>query len=89
MLVCQSIPVIIMAGIDRQGVVSLNGTVNQHVPMYMNMYLSVKIRGGLNTVLVNMRLLKLAYCHLAENHLAKRHLAYITFCSLIFLRVYH
>jgi hypothetical protein len=25
---------IIMAGIDRQGVVSLNGTVGQHVPMY-------------------------------------------------------
>ncbi len=45
-----------MAGIDRQGVVSLNGTVGQHVPMYMNMYLSVKIRGGLNTVSANITL---------------------------------
>jgi hypothetical protein len=43
-----------MAEIDRQGVVSLNGTVGQHVPMYMNMYLSVKIRGGLNAVSANI-----------------------------------
>ncbi len=43
-----------MAGIDQQGVVSLNGTVGQHVPTYMDMYLSVKIRGGLNTVLANI-----------------------------------
>ncbi len=43
-----------MAGIDRQGMVSLNGTVGQHVPMYMNMYLLVKIRGSLNTVLANI-----------------------------------
>ncbi len=43
-----------MAGIDRQGVVSLNGTVGQHMPMYMNMYLLVKIRGSLNTVLANI-----------------------------------
>ncbi len=43
-----------MAGIDRQGVVGLNGTVSQHVPMYMNMYLSVKICGGLNTVSANI-----------------------------------
>jgi hypothetical protein len=35
-----------MAGIDQQGVVGLNGTVGPHVPMYMNMYLSVKIRGS-------------------------------------------
>jgi hypothetical protein len=42
-----------MAGIDRQGVVGLKGTDGQHVPMYMKMYLSVKIRGGLNTVLAN------------------------------------
>ncbi len=39
-----------MAEIDRQGVVGLNGTVGQHVPMY----LSVKIRGGLNTVSANI-----------------------------------
>jgi hypothetical protein len=43
-----------MAGIDRQGVVSLNGTVCQHVTMYLSMYLSVKIRGGVNTVLANL-----------------------------------
>ncbi len=43
-----------MAGIDRQVVVALNGTVGQHVPMYMNMYLSVKIRGGLNPVSANI-----------------------------------
>jgi hypothetical protein len=43
-----------MAGIDRQGVVGLKGTVGQHVPMYMNMYLSVKICGGLNTVSANI-----------------------------------
>jgi hypothetical protein len=43
-----------MAGIDQQGEVCLNGTVGQHVPMYMNMYLSVKIRGGLNTVSANI-----------------------------------
>ncbi len=43
-----------MAGIDQQGVVGLNGTVSQRVPMYKNMYLSVKIRGSLNTVLANI-----------------------------------
>jgi len=43
-----------MAGINRQGMVSINGTVCQHVTMYMSMYLSVKIRGGLNTVLANL-----------------------------------
>jgi len=43
-----------MAGIDQQGVVGLNGTVGQRVPMYKNMYRSVKIRGGLNTVLANI-----------------------------------
>ena len=48
-----------MAGINWQGMVSLNGTVSQHVPMYMNMYLSVKIRGGLNTVSVNITLANL------------------------------
>jgi len=51
--------VIIMAGIDQQGVVSLNGTVGQHVPMYMNMYLSVKICSGLNTVSANITLVNL------------------------------
>ncbi len=50
---------LIMAGIDRQGVVSVNGTVGQHVLMYMNMYLSVKIRGGLNTVSANITLVNL------------------------------
>ncbi len=43
-----------MAEIDRHGVVGLNGTVSQYVPMYMNMYLSVKICGGLNTVSANI-----------------------------------
>jgi hypothetical protein len=43
-----------MAGIDRQGVASVNGIVSQHVPMYMNMYLSVKIQGGLNIVSANI-----------------------------------
>ncbi len=41
-------------GIDQQGVVSLNGTVGQRVPLYKNMHLSVKICGGLNTVLANI-----------------------------------
>jgi hypothetical protein len=40
-------------------VVSLNGTVGQHVPMYMNMYLSVKICSGLNTVSANITLVNL------------------------------
>ncbi len=48
-----------MEGIDRQGVVSLNGSVSQHVPMYMNMYLSVKIHGGLNFVSANITLVNL------------------------------
>ncbi len=48
-----------MVGIDRQGVVGLNGTVGQHVPMYIIMYLSVKISGGLNTVSANITLVNL------------------------------
>jgi hypothetical protein len=48
-----------MAGIDWQGVVGLNGTVIQHVPMYMNMYLLVKIYGSLNTKLTNITLVNL------------------------------
>jgi hypothetical protein len=50
-----------MAGIDQQGVVGLNGTVGQRVPMYKNMYLSVKIRGGLNTVLANITSVNLQF----------------------------
>ncbi len=55
-----------MAGIDWQGVVGLNGTVGQHVPMYLNIYLSVKIHGGLNTVLANITSVNL---HLTKKHL--------------------
>jgi len=48
-----------MVGIDWQDVVGLNGTVGQHVLMYMNMYLSVKIRGSLNIVSANITLVNL------------------------------
>ncbi len=43
-----------MTGIDRPGVVGLNGTVSQHVPKYMNIYVLLKIRDSLNTVSANI-----------------------------------
>ena len=58
-----------MAGIDQQGVVSLNGTVGQHVPMYMSMYLLVKIRGSLNTVSANITSVNLHLTPVLEKHI--------------------
>ncbi len=55
-----------MAGIDRQGVVGLSGAVSQHVLMYMNMYLLVKICGGLNTASANVTSVNLHLTHIAS-----------------------